>query len=235
MRYKIGQKVIHRTNEDEPYRIGSIFRYDDMLKSPDDIPTIKFDDTGEPKICMGITVPYCEEIAKRLDKLTPKQQWELLWAIKDNGNGKQFIIMRGCPGSGKSTKAKKLAGTNGQIFSTDDYFMIGGEYKWEPAKIGAAHSWNQKRALAAVKANIPIIIIDNTNTTIREMRSYLPHIEMARLNGYQIMIEEPETYWRLDIEELDKRNTHNVPKQSIQKMLNRYVSLPMVEDILFSK
>lgn len=37
-----------------------------------------------------------------------------------------LILMRGLPGSGKSTKAKKLADNIGIIFSTDDFFMIKG-------------------------------------------------------------------------------------------------------------
>lgn len=44
--------------------------------------------------------------------------------------------MRGVPGSGKSTKAKKLAGNAGYIFSTDDFFIVKGEYVYDPKMIG---------------------------------------------------------------------------------------------------
>lgn len=44
--------------------------------------------------------------------------------------------MRGVPGSGKSTKAKKLAGSNGVIYSTDDFFMKNGEYIYDVKFIG---------------------------------------------------------------------------------------------------
>ena len=43
--------------------------------------------------------------------------------------------MRGLPGSGKSTKAKKIAGDVGVIFSTDDFFMVDGQYKFDPKMI----------------------------------------------------------------------------------------------------
>jgi len=147
---------------------------------------------------------------------------------------KLFILMRGLPGSGKSTKAKELAGEQGQVFSTDDFFCLNEEqeYKFDKQKLGKAHTWNQRRSLAAVEANIPIIVIDNTNTTIREMRSYLPHIELAQRLGYEVRIEEPETWWQFDVYELDRKNTHDVPKEHIQKMLNRYVKDVTVEDIL---
>ena len=34
-----------------------------------------------------------------------------------------LILMRGVPGSGKSTKAKLLAGNKGVVYSTDDFFI----------------------------------------------------------------------------------------------------------------
>ena len=40
---------------------------------------------------------------------------------------KTLYIVRGVPGSGKSTFAKTLGGTH---FETDNYFMIDGEYKF---------------------------------------------------------------------------------------------------------
>ena len=40
-----------------------------------------------------------------------------------------LIVMRGIPGSGKSTKAKELAGTDGVIHSTDDVIEAQGDYR----------------------------------------------------------------------------------------------------------
>lgn len=44
--------------------------------------------------------------------------------------------MRGLPGSGKSTKAKKIAGSQGVVYSTDDFFMVKGQYVYDGSKIG---------------------------------------------------------------------------------------------------
>ena len=44
--------------------------------------------------------------------------------------------MRGLPGSGKSTLARKIADKTGLVYSTDDFFMINGEYVFEPKMIG---------------------------------------------------------------------------------------------------
>ncbi len=147
---------------------------------------------------------------------------------------KQFILMRGIPGSGKSTKAKKLAGALGQIFSTDDFFCLNKdqEYRFDGSKLGKAHQWNQRRSLEAIKADIPIVVIDNTHTTIREMRSYTPHIELAHRMGYEIRIEEADTDWAFDVDVLFIKGTHNVPKKHLQKMLDRYAKDVKLEDIL---
>lgn len=50
--------------------------------------------------------------------------------------------MRGVPGSGKSTKAKQLAGIKGLVYSTDDFFMKNGDYVYDPSKIGEYHDKN---------------------------------------------------------------------------------------------
>ena len=43
--------------------------------------------------------------------------------------------MRGLPGSGKSTLAKKIAGNAGVVYSTDDFFMVNGQYMYDPKMI----------------------------------------------------------------------------------------------------
>jgi adenylate kinase family enzyme len=55
--------------------------------------------------------------------------------------------MRGVPGSGKSTKAKKLAGTSGVVYSTDDFFMKNGEYVYDVKMIVEYHEKNLKRTV----------------------------------------------------------------------------------------
>jgi len=235
--FKKDDKVIVRNNEDEPYKIGTFVEYADLSNCPDDVPMVIFDGDEKPYMCFGITIPYSEDIKCRLDRLTPGQQWTLLTLIRENKDGKQFILMHGLPGSGKSTKAKILAGQQGQVFSTDDYFYLNEEqeYRFNASLLGRAHSWNQGRSLDAMNAGIPIVVIDNTNTTVREMRSYLDHIHFAKRLGYQVLIEEPDTEWQFDVDELFARGSHNVPQKHIQKMLDRYVKDVQVEDIMFEK
>ena len=60
---------------------------------------------------------------------------------------RELVLMRGLPGSGKSTKAKKIAGERGVIYSTDDFFMVNGEYKYNPKMIVEYHENNFKRTV----------------------------------------------------------------------------------------
>lgn len=94
---------------------------------------------------------------------------------------KTLILMRGLPGSGKSTKAKELAGKEGLIFSTDDFFMVGDKYVFDPKRIGEYHEKNQERTIKAMKQEKPLIVIDNTNIKLWEMRKY---VEAGEAHGY---------------------------------------------------
>lgn len=145
---------------------------------------------------------------------------------------KILYICRGLPGSGKSTMAKQLAGSTGVIYSTDDFFMQNGKYNFNPGKLGEYHQKNFERAKLAMEQGVSPIVVDNTNTTAWEPKKY---VQEAIKHGYKIEVKEPNTPWKFDVDELSKKNTHNVPTDSIKKMLNRWHHDLTVDDILNSK
>jgi len=131
---------------------------------------------------------------------------------------KVCIIMRGLPGSGKSTKInallKKYGGDWDHVFSADNYFIPKtlerrargeevsaadelGEYtsNWKPDRLGAAHGNNIKQAKAAMDLGMSPIIIDNTNVKPWDFQKY---IEYADKVGYKIIFEEPTSPWWLE-------------------------------------
>ena len=135
---------------------------------------------------------------------------------------KIIYLCRGLPGSGKSFIARKLVG-NGQIFSTDDYWYIkNGTYDFDITKLGTAHKWNQRRVEKAVNVGISPIVIDNTNVTLKDAKTYKKAFENAITLGYKIKIVVPETEWVTNVDELFTRNSHNVPRETIEKMLNKW-------------
>ncbi|KAM4627127.1 uncharacterized protein n4bp2l2 [Polymixia lowei] len=143
-----------------------------------------------------------------------------------------LILMRGLPGSGKSTKAQELlsTGPNGLVLSTDDYFAQENGYLYDPSLVGVAHECNQRRAKEAMRNSRSPVIIDNTNIQAWEMK---PYVKMALENGYRIYFHEPDTRWKFDPFELEKRNKHGVPQEKIAQMLDRF-SFPISVDIVMS-
>ncbi len=54
---------------------------------------------------------------------------------------KVLYIVRGIPGSGKSTFAKQLVGADFLVCEADKYFMVDGEYKFDATKLKQAHDF----------------------------------------------------------------------------------------------
>ena len=101
--------------------------------------------------------------------------------------------MRGFPGSGKSFTAKELAASIGAvIYSTDEFFVKNGVYKFVRKMLSDAHQWNRLRFQKAVENLVPSIIIDNTNVYIDEIKNYSDY---AYYQGYDIHLVEPTSDW----------------------------------------
>jgi hypothetical protein len=143
----------------------------------------------------------------------------------------ELIIMRGIPGSGKSTKAKSIVGA-GIIHSTDDLISSTGDYNKffddmlasnDFSRLSQMHLKNLENAIKSMEAGITPIIIDNTN--IRPFESK-PYIENALKLGYDdnnIKIIDVGT-GGASAEELANRNTHGVPLNKIQSMIDSHKS-----------
>lgn len=138
-------------------------------------------------------------------------------------------IMSGIPGSGKSTRGRKIKQRmqdtleSVKVVSNDDYFMIDGEYKFsnhEYTRDGGARDKCFSAFKDAVTSGYSCIIVDNTNTTWDRCE---PYIKLALTNGYNIIFAESETDWKWDIEICTERNLHQVSKEVIQQMRNRYL------------
>ncbi|KAG7485076.1 NEDD4-binding protein 2 [Solea senegalensis] len=147
--------------------------------------------------------------------------------------GNVLVMIRGAPGSGKSTMARALLEHNpgGIILSTDDYFTRNGEYRFDPTVLGEAHEWNHKRAKDAFERGSNPIIIDNTNMQGWEMK---PYVAQALKHRYKVLFREPDTWWKNKPRELERRSSHRVPVETIRRMLNGYERFVTVQSIMGS-
>jgi predicted kinase len=128
------------------------------------------------------------------------------------GDG-MLTIVRGLPGSGKSTYAKTL---NGIVLSADDFwFDEDGIYKYTVRHARNAHEWIIYKCREQMELGANHIIIDNTNIHNESVHCY---IGLAVMYNYIVRYTIPNTEWAFDIEECSKKNIHSVPYAQIRKM-----------------
>ena len=124
-----------------------------------------------------------------------------------------LILIRGIPGSGKSTKAKELIKQiPGAIHVEADMYFVNadGEYNFDAARLGDAHRWCQETAAAALSIG-QTAIVSNTFTTIKELR---PYFEMCNsiLGTYPLVHTCTGNY----------QNVHGVPAEKLEQMRARF-------------
>jgi predicted kinase len=123
---------------------------------------------------------------------------------------KQLLLVRGLPGSGKTTYAKTL--TEYTHYETDMYFCLDGEYKWDGSQITKAHRWCQAKVYEALKAGKKVVV-SNTFTKKWEMDAYF---EMAKELNVPVSVEVMTEQYG---------NIHGVSEDHIKKMKDRWEDL----------
>lgn len=123
---------------------------------------------------------------------------------------KTMYIVRGLPGSGKSTYSKSLGILH---FEADMYFMRNGEYKFDATKLHWAHQWCLKNIQKHLENNYDIVV-SNTFTTLKELR---PYVTVAREAGRRIVLVEVKTTYG---------SVHGVPEETMEKMRTRWQDVP---------
>lgn len=138
---------------------------------------------------------------------------------------KRVYIMRGLPGMGKSDMVDIITagrGGNVKVCSADKYRMKKDpdtgtvKYVFKVEETPWCHMKCQKSFESAVRKGVRTIILDNTNTRQSE---YAIYKRIALSAGYKVFEVIVGT---LDTEASFERNTHDVPKDTIDAMAERF-------------
>jgi len=135
-------------------------------------------------------------------------------------NGTLYLL-RGLPGSGKSSMAEELRRFYNIFahYEADMYFSHNDDrgYKFDPSKLHEAHKWCQDVVDMDMEYGTKIIIVSNTFTTNRELS---PYVDLAHKYKYKLVVLTIES--GMSLEGLAARNIHNVPLESLVRMDQRW-------------
>ena len=123
-----------------------------------------------------------------------------------------LIIVRGLPGSGKTTFVKKVY-TNILHVESDMLTVVDGAYSFDPDKLKARHEACQRIVETALSIGADVAV-SNTFTTMRELQ---PYIDMA--NKYHTRFVVTRMIGTFE-------NVHNVPQDVLDKMAARFEDYP---------
>ena len=119
-----------------------------------------------------------------------------------------MYIVRGLPGSGKTTLARELVGST-NFFEADQFFNREGWYNFDPTKLKAAHEDCFNRVIDAMTRGCAVAV-SNTFTMKWEYEKY---VEAAKQNGYTVCVIHCESQFAC---------IHNVPAETVERMKERW-------------
>jgi len=136
-----------------------------------------------------------------------------------NKNKPTLFLIRGCPGSGKSTFATLMNDCAMTLINleADDFFKIYNkdtnafEYNFDPTKLKDAHQYCQSSALHFLEQGFNVSV-SNTSVTEWEVATYADIAMLAGANFVSMIVENYH----------GNKNIHNCPDEKVQQMKRKF-------------
>lgn len=119
-----------------------------------------------------------------------------------------LVLVRGLPGSGKSTFARELARRGYRHFEADQFFIRRGVYIYDARQKTAAHAWCLDSTIRALAGGRRVVV---SNTFVRKCE-ISPYLDLHT----QTVVVHTNGPWK---------NVHNVPDAAVEKMRTEWESL----------
>lgn len=136
-----------------------------------------------------------------------------------NKNKPTLFLIRGCPGSGKSTFANLLNQHAMTMINleADDYFTSYNkdtnsfDYNFDPTKLKDAHQWCQSTAMHFLEQGMNVSV-SNTSVTEWEVGQYMDIAMLADANFVSLIVENYH----------GNVNIHGCPDEKVQQMKRKF-------------
>lgn len=126
----------------------------------------------------------------------------------------RLVLIRGAPGSGKSTRASKLKGY--VHFEADMYFINDGVYSFDPDLLTAAHQWCIQKTLDSLEQGSKVVV-SNVFANAWEIK---PYIEL----GYPYKLVQADGLWP---------SIHGVDLGRVERMRSTWISNKrLIEEVM---
>lgn len=124
-----------------------------------------------------------------------------------------LYLIRGVPGSGKSTFAQSLLDNRlvQRVYEADDYFIINGQYRFDPTLLEDAHYQCQRNTWLALYEGMSVAV-SNTSCADWEVGIYAKIARDTEANFVSIILENRH----------DGKNIHGCPDTKVEQMKRKF-------------
>jgi len=121
----------------------------------------------------------------------------------------KLIIIRGIPGSGKTTLAQQLAPLH--YYEADQWMVdADGNYDFDASRLHYAHSKCRQAVIGALNDGVETVVVSNTFTRRKE---FLPYVKIAKRRGCDVEIVVATGNYQ---------NVHGAPEEVVQRMRDQW-------------